>query len=77
MNLTYLIYGMALSFSCFTFILAEPVCHKCEIVRDYNKKHPGEYEYYDDYLKNHEENVNPSLEKPSHEGFQEGTSNKK
>lgn len=31
---------------------AEPVCKKCEVIREYNKSHPGDYEYYDDYLKN-------------------------
>jgi hypothetical protein len=30
---------------------AEPVCKKCEVIREYNKAHPGDYEYYDDYLK--------------------------
>lgn len=29
---------------------AEPVCKKCEVQRDYNKSHPGEFEYYEDYL---------------------------
>lgn len=30
---------------------ADPVCHKCEVIREYNKQHPGgEYEYYEDYL---------------------------
>ncbi len=28
----------------------EPVCKKCEVIRDYNKSHPGDFEYYDDYL---------------------------
>jgi len=32
-------------------LLAEPVCHKCELNRAYNKEHPGDYEYYEDYLK--------------------------
>lgn len=31
-------------------LFSEPVCHKCEIIREYNKEHPGDYEYYDDYL---------------------------
>lgn len=32
-------------------LLAEPVCKKCEVIREYNKSHPGDFEYYDDYLK--------------------------
>lgn len=33
------------------FLSAEPVCKKCEVIREYNKDHPGDFEYYDDYLK--------------------------
>ncbi len=40
-----------------TFILSSPlpaVCKKCEEVREYNRMHPeNNYEYYDDYLKDH------------------------
>lgn len=31
-------------------LAAEPVCHKCEVIRDYNKDHPGFDGYYEDYL---------------------------
>jgi hypothetical protein len=41
-------------------------CRKCEIMRDYNSKHPSKYQYYEDYLKDLEEKgadaVNPSSE---------------
>lgn len=30
---------------------AEPVCPKCEAIREYNKTHHKNYEYYEDYLK--------------------------
>lgn len=29
---------------------AEPTCPLCERHREYNKEHPGEYEFYEDYL---------------------------
>lgn len=30
----------------------EGVCHKCELIREYNKNHPeNNYYWYDDYLK--------------------------
>jgi hypothetical protein len=32
-------------------LFGEPVCKKCEVIREYNKEHPGNYEYYEDYLK--------------------------
>lgn len=27
-----------------------PVCHQCEVIREYNKQHPGDFQYYEDYL---------------------------
>lgn len=27
------------------------VCKKCELVREFNEKHPSKYEFYEDYLK--------------------------
>jgi len=30
---------------------AEPVCHKCEVIREQNAKRTDYYEFYDDYLK--------------------------
>lgn len=39
---------------CFCFLsgalLAEPTCALCERHKEYNKEHPGDYEYYEDYL---------------------------
>lgn len=41
-------------------------CRKCQVMRDYHAKNPSKYEYYDDYLKDLEENgeqaVNPKFE---------------
>lgn len=41
-------------------------CRKCQVMRDYHEKNPSKYEYYDDYLKdveeNGEESVNPNFE---------------
>jgi len=35
---------------------AAPVCHKCEIIREYNASHPeNNYYWYDDYLKDKNE----------------------
>lgn len=25
-------------------------CPKCEVIREYNKAHPGDYEFYEDFL---------------------------
>ena len=33
-----------------TSVLAAPTCPLCEKHRAYNKEHPGEYEFYEDYL---------------------------
>ncbi|MBA3958476.1 MAG: hypothetical protein H0X51_08830 [Parachlamydiaceae bacterium] len=32
------------------FVMAEEVCHKCELIREENKKKVNHYEYYEDYL---------------------------
>ena len=32
-------------------LVAEPACPLCELNRAYNAAHPGDYEYYEDYLK--------------------------
>lgn len=42
----------------------EPVCKKCEVIREYNKEHPGDYEYYEDYLDAEGKNK-PEQSKPS------------
>lgn len=43
--------------------VAEPVCHKCEKVREYNAAHPeNNYEWYDDYLKD-QKNDKESVQK--------------
>jgi hypothetical protein len=51
-------YLMLALLSAFSPLLGEPpVCHKCELNREYNKQHPGDYEYYEDYLKDNEGKV--------------------
>lgn len=42
----------------FNALYAEPVCPKCEVIREYNKTHAGDYEYYEDYLKAEKQNQN-------------------
>lgn len=32
-------------------LLGAATCPLCEINNAYNKEHPGDFEYYDDYLK--------------------------
>jgi hypothetical protein len=55
-------------FASSTFYLSadDNFCRKCQVMRDYHAKNPSKYEYYDDYLKDLEENgeqaVNPKLE---------------
>lgn len=39
-------------------VSAEEVCHKCEMIREANKKKVNKYEYYEDYLKDHPEEAN-------------------
>lgn len=53
-KLTFIIFGLV----CGLFIIAdaEPVCHKCEIIREYNRTHKEtDFIYYEDYLKDKEE----------------------
>jgi hypothetical protein len=41
-------------------------CRKCEVMKDYYKKNPSKYKYYEDYLKEVDEkgadSANPSAE---------------
>lgn len=48
-----------------TLLLAEPVCKKCEVIREYNKEHPGDFEYYDDYLKSQKASEVKEAPKPA------------
>lgn len=36
-------------------------CRKCEVMREYHKNNPSKYEFYDDYLKDLEENGEGAL----------------
>jgi hypothetical protein len=52
----------------------EPVCHKCEIIREENAHKVCEYEFYEDYLKahpeaaqNHQEANQPKNDSPQQE----------
>lgn len=38
-------------FSFANAVAEEKVCHRCEQIREYNKDHHQNYEYYEDYLK--------------------------
>lgn len=60
--------------SAFGITNAEPVCHKCEAIREYNRTHKEtDFIYYEDYVKDKEEKAkqNPppakSDEKPASE----------
>lgn len=38
------------------YLQADPVCSKCQRIREYNVAHPeNNYEWYEDYLKDHPE----------------------
>lgn len=39
----------------------EPVCHRCEEIREYNKTHHQNFEYYEDYLKSEEAGAPPTM----------------
>ena len=40
-----------------------PVCHKCELIREYNAEHPeNNYYWYDDYLKEKKEGTKPATQ---------------
>lgn len=39
-------------------VTAEQVCHKCEMIREENKKKVNPYEYYEDFIKAHPEEAN-------------------
>lgn len=45
----------------FMIVEAEPVCHKCEVIREYNRTHKEtDFIYYEDYLKDKEAKGQPS-----------------
>jgi hypothetical protein len=46
-------------------LVAEPTCALCEVHKAYNKDHPGDYEYYDDYLKSNDGKEAPKKEEPA------------
>ncbi len=50
-----------------------PVCKKCEMIREYNKQHPNNYEYYEDYLKE----INDSSDKGKVEKAEEKSDSEK
>lgn len=52
---TLLFFGLvSSSFMCVE--AEEPVCHKCQIIREYNRTHKEtDFIYYEDYLKDKEE----------------------
>lgn len=48
----HLFITFLLALNVMTVIADEPVCHRCEVIREENKKKVNPYEYYEDYLKN-------------------------
>lgn len=58
-----LAYASILLVNVSSVIASEPVCHKCEVIREENKHKVCEYEYYEDYLKA----TQGSAEKPKEE----------
>lgn len=44
-------YILLLLILAFSSANGKDVCQKCERIREHNKLNPGDYEYYDDYLK--------------------------
>lgn len=48
-----------------TSLIAEPVCPKCERIREYNKDHPGFDGYYEDYMKHEKKSAPPSENPPA------------
>lgn len=45
---------------------AAGVCQKCERIREYNKHNPGEFEFYEDYLKAEEAKKSSQEKEPQH-----------
>lgn len=43
----------------------EPVCHHCEEIREYNAKYHENFEYYDEYVKTHEDKGQKAAAVPS------------
>lgn len=46
-------------------LMAEKPCPLCEVHRAYNKEHPGDFEYYEDYQKSIEGKEAPKKEEPT------------
>jgi len=58
----------------FMIVTAEPVCHKCEVIREHNRTHKEtDLIYYDDYLKDKEDKskLNSTQKQPKEEYTQE------
>ena len=63
-----------ISFFLFAFIFfnlnslsadSDNFCSKCDKFRDYHKKNPSKYEFYEDYLKDVDEGLVDPNEKPT------------
>jgi hypothetical protein len=73
-KLTLLVCTLAALFTSSNAFSNEPVCHKCEIIREENKHKVNEFEFYEDYLKahpeaaqNHQETNQPQETSPAQE----------
>jgi hypothetical protein len=48
-----------------------PVCHKCELIREYNAQHPeNNYYWYDDYVKEKQQGTKESSTPAEQKGDQ-------
>lgn len=56
---------MILCILTFVTLATSPYCPLCEVNKAYNKEHPGDYEYYEDYLKATEGKEAPKKEEPA------------
>lgn len=60
----YVILALTLSSGLFA---KDPVCHRCELNREYNKSHPGDFEYYEDYIEAEKTKPSSPKEAPAKE----------
>lgn len=66
-KLSLVVFSLS-AISTFSVYGDEPVCHRCEEIREYNAEHHHNFEYYDEYLKtegkSQEATNNPTINKP-------------
>ena len=47
----------------------EPVCHRCEEIREYNAEHHHNFEYYDEFLTAEGEKKQETANSPKNDDF--------